>query len=92
MANLLYSSCIVGSSLNYFKGLNPAADWEREKMTENKQKQTISYFWNSSCIVDSALNYFKGFNPAANWHQEKMTDTKTKTNQDLFGLQQLHSW
>jgi hypothetical protein len=33
MTYLASSSCIVGSALNYYKGLNPAADWRREKMT-----------------------------------------------------------
>jgi hypothetical protein len=31
-------SYLVVSALNYFKGLNPAADWHQEKMTEKKTK------------------------------------------------------
>jgi hypothetical protein len=37
MTYLAHSSCIVGSALNYFKGLNPAADWRQEKMTEKNK-------------------------------------------------------
>ncbi len=73
MTYLGCSSCIVGSALNYFKGLNPAADWHKEKMTENKQKHSMTYLTCNSCIVGIGLNYFKGLNPAANWHWEKMT-------------------
>ncbi len=92
MTYLGNSSCIVGSALYYCKGLNPAANWQQEKMTVKKQKQSMTYLARSSCIVGSALNYFKGLNPAADWRQEKMTENKTKTKHDVLGPDQLHSW
>ncbi len=39
MSYLAHRNCIVGSSLNHFKGLNSAADWHQKIMADkNKNK------------------------------------------------------